>query len=259
MFCKKCGAELDADFKCPSCGVQTENSQNAKVIVCTQNAEISDDQKGGLVCRKCGKRNPDAFVFCPECGEKLRKGHKRTYLIGGIALVLFVSLAICLVALQKNSLKSPIEGVSKKVYDQGQEYLEKMDSSDVKEAVAEYVDSNPKTKLNEVYKYIEGVDFSVETGEKATAEEIYYAQLIDKYWESKAICYAHEAIMAQFDESDITAVQMASTMYKGLVSDFEKSMDEAEEVLKKASAIDDLEEAYQILEDIWESEDDNDL
>ncbi len=197
----------------------------------------------------------DDFDFCTNCGKK----HKRNNVIGifvGLAgAILVVSAVFALTIIQKNSLKSPIEGVSKRVYVQGQEYLEKMDTDNVKKVVMQYADSdaNSSVPMKEIHEHIDEVDFEVNVGKDPTNEEIYYAKVIDKFWESKSICYAHRAIMAQYKNSDESAEQMAATLYKGKVSDFEDSIDEAREVFEKALDMEDMEEAYQILDSIWES------
>ena len=173
-----------------------------------------------------------------------------------IIIAAIIALAvICLIFVQRNKLKSPIEGVSKKVYEQGQICLEKMETSSTRDAVEQYVKANPDVRMNEVYSHIESVDFIVDVGKNATAEEIYYADLIGEFWKSKAFYYAHEAVIAQFIDSDDEATQMVVTLYKGMISDFADSIDEAEEILEKALTIEDMEKAYQKLESIWESED----
>lgn len=204
-------------------------------------------------CKKCGKQNRMEALFCSECGGSLKK-RNWNYVVAGAVICLAVFLGAVLVVVHRNSLKSPIEGVSKKVYDQGWEYLEKMDADEVERAVIEYASSHKGEQLNKVYDHV-GIDFDLDLGKNPTDEEQYYAKLIQKFWESKAICYAHKAVMEKYNDYDETAVQMATTLYKGIVSGFEDGIEEAEEVLNKALDIKDLEKAYRILDEIWEGED----
>lgn len=203
-------------------------------------------------CKRCGKQNQLGALFCSECGSSLKK-RNWSYTVVCSVICLGLVLGTALVAAHRNSLKSPIEGLSKKVYDQGLEYLEKMDADEVEDAIIAYAGSHKGEQLNKVYVHA-GIDFDLDLGKKSTDEEQYYAKLIRKFWESKAICYAHKAIMGEYQDYDETAVQMATTLYKGIVSGFEDGIDEAEKELKEASDLSDMENAYRILDEIWESE-----
>lgn len=249
MICQKCGFNMqeDSDF-CMNCGAKVEKNEKEQQKI------IMNQTINGSACPQCGKNNPVGSVYCLQCGEKLKRNKVGKVAAGIIIVIIIILTAVCLLAVQKNHRKSPIEGVSKKVYEQGQEYLEKMDTSNVKDVVEQYVILNPDVKLNEIYLHIESVDFTVDVGKNATAEEIYYADLIDTFWKSKAFYYAHEAIMAQFIDSDDTTTQMVATLYKGMISDYEDSIEEAEEILEKALSIEDMEKAYQRLDSIWEGE-----
>ena len=238
----------DSDF-CMNCGTKVEKNEKEQQKI------INNQTINGLMCPKCGKNNPFGSIYCLQCGEKLKRNKVGKVAISIIIAAIIALAVICLIFVQRNKLKSPIEGVSKKVYEQGQICLEKMETSSTRDAVEQYVKANPDVRMNEVYSHIESVDFIVDVGKNATAEEIYYADLIGEFWKSKAFYYAHEAVIAQFIDSDDEATQMVVTLYKGMISDFADSIDEAEEILEKALTIEDMEKAYQKLESIWESED----
>ena len=89
---------------------------------------------------------------------------------------------------------------------------------------------------------------------RATDEEKLYAEIIQKFWESWAICYAHESIIASHENNSDVATKMAVSVYKGVVSDFVEDIHEAREKLEKAETFEDMQNVYNVLENIWDGE-----
>lgn len=178
----------------------------------------------------CKKNNPVGSVFCSSCGYKFnKKNRKPLYFIIGIVVGLVLLLAFIIA--YKNSLKSPIQGVSKKIYEQGQSYLNQMDTPAVESAVAKYLKKHSDESVNDISHNISGITFEINLGKNPTVEECYYAELIDKFWEAKATCYAHRAILAQYADDDSEGVSIALSLYKGIISDFEDRIKQAKRKL----------------------------
>lgn len=242
MICKQCGANIpdDSDF-CMNCGVRIIPSISVHKSKSLHNEMFQ--------CYKCGKPNYKEARFCTECGCRLKR--KNTPILIGFLLVICAFVVLTIIHI--NSLHSPIKGVSQRIYNQGQEYLDKMDTPTIKNAISNYINSNTGEQLNNVYNNI-GVNFNIELGNHPTPEEIYYAKLINKFWESKAIYYSHEAIIAKYKDRDEIVIQMANNIYKGIISTYKDSIDDAEKELKKASSMSDMETVNQMLDEIWRSE-----
>lgn len=220
-----------------------------------------------MVCPKCGHEMSADSEFCMNCGNKvpkleleLKKDERNKTKIN--RKMIFSILAVCIVVTiacgvgyfhQKN-LKSPIEGVSQKVYVQGMEYLDTMETTPVKNLTMKYISAHKEEKLDELYAQVEGVDFKIELGKKPTEEELYFAEVIDKFWESWVICYGHESVISEYKDSDAQAIQMFASMYKGIVSTFEDEIAEAKSMLKSANDYSDMQEVYATLENLWNEE-----
>lgn len=232
---------------CMNCGNKVETIQKLEVV--------SENSLGNVIkiCKKCGKQLDNKSIFCPSCGEK-QVIRKKVPLLVSVIIVVMILLLATGINVYINSMKSPIEGVSKKIYLQGMEYLETMESSTTKEAVTKYALNNEDEKLNDIYLHIDTVDFQVELGNKPTEEEIYFAKVITKFWESWAICYSHESVITKYEDSSATGVQIATSIYKGLVSEFKDGIAEAKETLKEASNISGMKKSYKILTDIWDGD-----
>ncbi|MCC8023709.1 MAG: zinc ribbon domain-containing protein [Clostridium sp.] len=243
MVCPKCGHKMSADSDfCMNCGSKVE-----KKIGFIQTDVIVEKK---MKCKKCGNEIPCESVFCPSCGTNLQKNNKKILILGGITLFLLIGVVVAFFH-QKN-LKSPIEGVSKKVYEQGKEYLNTMESASVKKKVMLYVSEHKDENMDELSDQIEGVDFHIDLGRKPTEEEKYYSKLIEKFWESRCICYAHDSLIAEYENSNETAVQKASSLYKGIVAGFEDKISEAKDELSKAKDKKGMKKAYDTLDNIWE-------
>lgn len=250
MKCPDCGHEMssDSDF-CMNCG-----SKVAKVEYEFSNGNLPGN-KHTKVCNKCNKEIAYGSVFCPSCGAK-QNNTRIKYIFISVAIVLLIIFLCIGITIHNRNLISPIDGVSQKVYTQGMEYIETMESASVRKATMAYVKSCKEDEMKDIHNHIDGVDFNIELGKNPTEEEIYFAKLISKFWESWAICYGHESIIAEYENSDETGVQMAASMYKGIVSGFKNDISEAKDILKKADDYTDMQKAYRVLEDIWEGEGD---
>ncbi|MBR5648840.1 zinc ribbon domain-containing protein [Pseudobutyrivibrio sp.] len=215
-FCMKCGTRLKKEYKCPSCGI-----------------EVSGDT-----------------VFCPNCGKRINKN--KTFPIKLIVAALIVALAFIVgIIILFQSQTSPIKGVSKDVYDQGMEYLDDMKSTKMKEVTMGYTLEHMDVPMVEIYKVVDAVSYEVDVGKSPTEEEEQYAALIMKFWKSWATCYAYDSIILEYEDSDDKTMKMAVSMYKGMVSEFEESIVKAEDILRTADDISDLEQANMILDGIW--------
>lgn len=236
--CQKCGALISdkAEF-CPKCGVNI--------------ADSNSNDNNNISCKNCGKINSVKEVYCSNCGQKLKNNNSKLSLII-ISVFLLIAALLATIFIYKKSIVSPIQGVSKKVYEQGILYLNEMDTTSVKEAVYDFLEEHYDIPLNEIAYKMTTVNFSVDIGNRATDEEIYYAKLIEKFWKSKAICYAHEVLVDGFEKNDNESIQEILVIYKEMLSIFYDQIEHAEMVLNGATEIKDLEEAYQILESIWE-------
>ncbi len=164
-------------------------------------------------------------------------------------------IAICLLSLIGASFsivyfrnqRSPIEGVSKKIYVQGMDYINDMNSDEVRGRVFDTAQKHKDIALDELYLYVEGVKFQVDLGKKPTYEERVYSELITKIWQKKAKYYAHEYVISEYENVNMDAIQMAVATYKGVISELYDSILESEYVLRKATSLKDLEEAYEII------------
>lgn len=252
MNCPYCNAilQIDSTF-CMHCGKRITISNN------TDGSNNIDVLQHKLICNKCNKPNPLNSEFCSSCGYRFKRANsisldKKYYVIFGAVLIAII--CIVLGGIYKSSLKSPIDGVSKKVYIQGQTFLRQMDTENVEKAVDRYLDDHTDESVNDIYKHVPGVNFQIELGKNPTVEEVYYSQLIDKFWMAKATCYCHRSLMKEYEENDNDGVQFALTLYKGIVSDFETGIKNAERQLDNAKNLSDMEDAYDTLDNIWDSE-----
>lgn len=218
-----------------------------------------------MVCPKCGHEMSEDSEFCMNCGNKVPKleielKKDKINKINGkwifaILAVFVVAIAVCSAwYIHQKNLKSPIEGVSQKVYVQGMEYLDAMETATVKNLTMKYISVNKEEKLDDLYSHIEGVNFEIELGKKPTEEELYFAEVIDKFWESWVICYGHESVIAEYKDNDAQVIQMFASMYKGIISTFEDEIAEAKSMLKSANDYSDMQEVYEKLENIWNEE-----
>lgn len=244
MKCPNCGHNMsdDSDF-CMNCGnkVQRFAAEPIKIL------------KDSFRCRKCGKELQTGSVFCPNCGANQKKLNGKIVTIA-VSIMIMVIIVISGICIYNISLKSPIEGVSQKIYSQGMEFLDSMESASVKKVTMEYVSKHMDEDMDDLYSGVDGVDFNIDLGKNPSDEEIYFAELIDQFWKSWVICYGHESIISDYEDSDDTSIQMVTSMYKGLVSEFKDEISEAKDVLKKADSLSDMKSAHDILENIWEGD-----
>lgn len=251
MICPKCGYNMaeDSDF-CMNCGSRVERANN--------NSTYSDRNIFGKVtiddnvcfCSKCGAAMPEDSLFCPKCGDKQsRQSRWKNYLIVGLAVA--VAIVIIIIILIGRPVQSPVAGISQSVYDQGQDYIELMKSNKCRDKVISYAKDHTNTQFNEMYKHIEGVDFELDLGKKPSQEELYYAKVINKFWESWCIIYTHESIISNYNDAKY---KVAVSVYKGILSDQEKKIHDAEELFVNADDMEDIEEAYNILDEVWEGD-----
>lgn len=203
-----------------------------------------------MICKKCGHEIVMQAKFCPSCGE-IQQNDKKKHLKIGLLTGLVIALIGIVGTLYANSLKSPIRRISITVYTQGQQYVEKMNSLKVKEKVAEYVQENEFAQLDDIHKNMDEIGFDITLDQNATEEEKYYVSLVQEFWRAKTICYAHEALIDEYQESEENTILMAASTYKGIVSDFEDQIDEAEEKFGNAKTMGDLQDIREILDNIW--------
>ena len=208
-----------------------------------------------MFCPKCGHEIPDGVLYCPACGRKVRSRRVLWILLGLVAVILVAAAGRFGWRYYQDSLKSPVEGVSYEVYTEGMEYLRLMETATAKEIVMDYVAKHPKEPWNEMPGHIREIDFSLQLGKHPTEQEVYYDKVIQKFWQSSVVCYGHAEVISGYEEEDNGIIQMTLAVYKGIVSDFREGITEAKEVQHSARTMKDLREAYRILDDIWEGDD----
>ena len=235
----------DSKF-CMNCGSRVQNLSEEKVEVEYQ------DVKYEKYCIKCGRKLSEKQKYCPACGKNQDKlKSKILYCI----LSILVILVLCLVVFACHKRRqSPIEGVSNKIYNQGMEYLVAMESSNTKNIVISYASKNSDVSISQMYLQVDELNFQINLGKKATDEEEYFSKLITKFWQSWAIVYSHESIIEEYESSHGTEIQVPVTIYKGLVSGFEDKIYIAKEKLTKAAELSDMQEVYEILENMTKDE-----
>lgn len=215
---------------------------------CMNCGQKNENIKVGI-CPECHKEISSTTIFCPECGMRIKKS-KKSVIIGFIAISIVVIVCIFGFMIQSKSQKSPIEGVSQNIYDQGMEYIELMETSTVKNKVISSAKKMDDIPMKDIYLKIDEVNFEIDLGKNPTIEEKYYGQIISKFWQSWVICYTQESTI----EDDNEDIKMVTAMFKGVVADFKEKIGEAKEKLKKSKNYKDMEETYEILDDIWKGD-----
>lgn len=242
MICKNCNAQIEDDSVfCTHCG--------AKIIVDKQIIEddsaITRKDAEHIRCPKCKNDLPHSAKFCPNCGEKpgLSKKIKILSLIGGSFVVVLAIVGFIFINI--NAQKSPIEGVSKKVYEQGMQYLEDMNSDVVKEYVVEFMESNYEMPLGQVADNITEVSFQLELGKNPSSSEVVFNDIINEIWRNKCIIYVQESLLETISEdTDSSSVNIAATIFKGVIYEQKDKLKDAADSLKAASTYDDLVSVY---------------
>lgn len=243
MICKKCGAQIDdKSVFCVHCGTKVE----AEKPLNAEGSANQDIAAKTLKCRKCGNSLPAGTKFCTNCGTKtgaLRKPGLIGIICGCVALVLAVSV---IMVVTTNARKSPIEGVSKKIYAQGMQYLEDMNAEDVKEEVAEFIADNPDVKLNEIAGRLTDISFKLDLGKRPTDSELAFDEAVNKIWEVTCMCHAQEALLETITKDmDSDSVQIATLIYKDIISEQKNKLQDAVDTLKSAENSEDLNSAYE--------------
>lgn len=243
MICKKCGAQIDdKSVFCVHCGTKVE----AEKPLNAEGSANQDIAAKTLKCRKCGNSLPAGTKFCTNCGTKtgaLRKPGLIGIICGCVALVLAVSV---IMVVTTNARKSPIEGVSKKIYAQGMQYLEDMNAEDVKEEVAEFIADNPDVKLNEIAGRLTDISFRLDLGKRPTDSELAFDEAVNKIWEVTCMCHAQEALLETITKDmDSDSVQIATLIYKDIISEQKNKLQDAVDTLKSAENSEDLNSAYE--------------
>ena len=242
MICKNCSAQIEDDSVfCTHCG--------AKIIVDKQinddNSTITRKDVEHVKCQKCRNDLPYGAKFCPNCGEKsgLSKEIKVLSIIGSSLVVVLAIIGFIFINI--NSQKSPIEGVSKKIYEQGMQYLEDMNSDVVKEYVAEFIESNNEMPLDQVADNITEVSFQLDLGKKPSSSEVVFNDTINEIWRKTCVSYVQESLLEKLsDDTDSSSVNIAATIFKGVIYEQKDKLKDAVDSLKAASTYDDLVSVY---------------
>lgn len=238
MICKKCGAQIDdKSVFCIHCGTKVEAEKPLKA----EDSANQDISAEALKCRKCGNLLPAGTKFYPNCGTKtgaLKKQGLIGIICGCVALVLVVTV---IMVININARKSPIEGVSKKIYAQGMQYLEDMNAEAVKEEVAEFISDNPDVKMNEIAGRLTDISFKLDLGKRPTDSELAFNEAVNKIWEVTCVCHAQEALLETITKDmDSDSVQIASLIYKDIISEQKDKLQDAVDALESAEDLEDL-------------------
>ena len=99
--------------------------------------------------------------------------------------------------------------------------------------------------LDQVADNITEVSFQLDLGKKPSSSEVVFNDTINEIWRKTCVSYVQESLLEKLsDDTDSSSVNIAATIFKGVIYEQKDKLKDAVDSLKAASTYDDLVSVY---------------